>query len=341
MYQEQQPQRTWRDILRSMNAKEKQRLVKEMGIQSKTLDRWIHGQTDLPRLNRLRQLLTILPAEMRTSFIESVQQDPHFAKYANEIPLLTPRAEIPSAYYARIIRTYVSTPGSVRFTSVCQLALLQAVGLLDAEGRGLSMVILMCTPPSQGNKVRTLSQRFSLGTFPGSTVVEQKSFFLGAESVAGQAVITRGQFVIQDIYNSGDSGIYSIHQEKHNRSVAAIPLQTDGRIAGCVLILSAQPNFFTPARLAIIQQYCDLVAIAINEDEFYDPQQIALDFMPPFSVQQEYLPQFREHVSTIIRRSSIDGHPRNWLEVEREVRQRIEAELLEREAQERQRKGKQ
>jgi GAF domain len=339
MGQEQPQHKTWRDILRHLDAKEKQCVVREMGIERKTLDRRIHGQTTMPHLKQLRQLLASLSPDTRTHFIEAIQQDPHFAKYMSELSLLAPPAEIPSAYYAQIMRTFLSTPQSVRFTAISHLALLQAIGLLDREGRGSSITILKCTSPSQGNKVRTLSQQCTLGTFPWSPVIEQHNFFLGAESLAGHAVMTQKACTINDVHTESRPTIHQVYQDEYVKSMAAVPLQAQGSIAGCVLVLSTQPNFFTPVCLALIQHYCDLITLAINEDELYELQQIALDFMPPISVQKEYCARFREQVSQLIRESQHVGSSRHWLEIEREVRQCIETALVERKTSDRTRKN--
>ncbi len=324
---EQRPQ-TWRELLSSLSMEERKRIVNALGIQNKTMERWIRGQTGHPHPNRMRQLFKVLPARTRALFIEFVQQDPAFSHAAN-IPLPGISTEIPSAFYSRVLEANVSTSRSLRFTSICQLVLLQAVRQIDPDRLGLYMVILKCTPPAHGKKVQSLCQYFSLGTLPWSTIVEQKSVFLGAESVVGQAVMTHRPFVFQDIHGDGDLDILSVYQNEHPASVVALPIKKNGRIAGCLLVLSTQPNFFTPNRLKIIQQYCHLVVIAIEDDEWYEQQQIELRLMPPLRVQQEYLAQFQKRVSTAIKQAHRDGHPKNWLEAEREVQQRIEAELLE------------
>src|SRR5438477_11338232 len=98
---------TWRELLNSLDVQEKRRIISLLGIQEKTWERWISGQTELPRMNKIQQLFTILPAKTRRLFIESVQQDPDFSRYAAEIPLLTPRTTIPSTFYSRIIQANV------------------------------------------------------------------------------------------------------------------------------------------------------------------------------------------------------------------------------------------
>lgn len=329
MQQGQPKPRTWRELLSNLSAEEKRRIIDELGIQSKTLGRWIRGQTELPRPGRIRQLLNILPPGTRTLFIESIQEDPNFSRYASEISPPSSKVEIPSTFYSRILEANVITPANLRFTTICQLILLQIVRQLDLDHLGLSVIILKCTPPAQATRVRTLYQQASLGTPPWNTVIEQKSFFLGAESLAGQAVMTHRPIFMQDIRGDGDPALLSAHWDEYTVGAGAFPIEKNERVAGCLLIRSTQGDFFTYRRLTLIQQYCHLLVIAIDDGEFYEPQQIELRLVPSIEVQQAYLAQFHKWVSTVIKQAHVSKQPKNWLEAEREVRQHIEAELLE------------
>ena len=53
---------TWREFLGQLirDSQEKQRIAAELGINSATLVRWVHNETD-PRPQNLRQLLKALP----------------------------------------------------------------------------------------------------------------------------------------------------------------------------------------------------------------------------------------------------------------------------------------
>ena len=324
----QQGPQTWRDLLRSLSSEEKRTITNALGIRSKTLERWINGHTDLPRLYTLRRLLPLLSTEQRAQFILLIQQDQHISQHAENLLLPGLQRGIPSTFYARVLEANMVTPDHLRFTTICQLVLLQAVGQLDPNYLGLSITILKCTPPSQGKKIRTLSQQSSLGTLPWNTVIEQKSYFLGAESIAGQAVITGGLFVVQDIRNHNDPGIIPIHQDGHVLSAAAIPLQRDERIAGCLLVKSTQTNFFAPSLIKLIQQYSYLLTIALRDDELYEREQIDLQLIPSITEQQYYLAHLRDRISTVIKHSYLAGHAKTWLQADLEIRQQIESELL-------------
>lgn len=320
---------SWRELLGSFDTEERRRIIEALGIQDKTFERWIHGYTNFPHLSRIRQLLAILPAQARACFIECVQQDPHFSKYAADIALPDSRQEIPSTVYARILEANVVTPEALHFITLCQLVLLEMVRQLDREGLGVSVTILTCTPPRPGKQVRTLSQRFSLGTSPWNTIIEQKRFFLGAESIAGQAVIQRCPVVREDYRHlAADESLYS-SQDLHTMSSAGVPFERGERVAGCFFVLSTQPSFFTEDCLTLIQHYCHLLAIALNGHEWYERQQIELHVLPPIQAQQDILSQFHEQLALAMKRRSVSGEDTNWLEAEREACQRLEDACIE------------
>ncbi len=53
MQQEQHRPRTWRELLNSLDTQEKRRIITLLGIQEKTLERWISGKTELPRMSKI------------------------------------------------------------------------------------------------------------------------------------------------------------------------------------------------------------------------------------------------------------------------------------------------
>ena len=157
---------TWRDILGELNGVERKRLVDALGIQNKTLERWIRGETALPQLDRLRNLLAALPIRIRKRFIDSIRQDPRFSKHLAELPLEEETYDIPSVIYARILEANVKTPKDLRFSSLCQLILLESVGQLDIDRVGISVSILTCTPPHAGRGLLQQRAKLCRGAYP-------------------------------------------------------------------------------------------------------------------------------------------------------------------------------
>jgi GAF domain len=318
---------SWRDLLSSLEVEEKRRIIKALGIQEKTWERWVRGNTALPHLGRIRELLRVLPTNTQAQFLACLERDPKFAKY--EIDQLIPakRRDISSTFYSHFLEANVVTPEPLRFMTLCQLILIEMVGHLDPDSCGIYVAILRCTPPVSDQSVRTQSQYLALGTPPWSKVLQFQHYFLGAESLAGRAILTLRPYVLQDPHCPEEWKLLSVYQDGHTASGAAVPILKQGQSAGCFVILSAQPNFFTAHVLTILQRYCELMAIAMRDDEWYTPGQFALHVMPPASTQQAYLASFFNRVSMQCKNQA-DGPLANSLQAERVVSQQIEAELI-------------
>ncbi len=318
---------SWRDLLKNLEVEEKRRIIKVLGIQEKTWERWVRGNTALPHLGRIRELLRVLPTNTQVQFLACLERDPKFAKY--EIDQLIPakRRDISSTFYSHFLEANVVTPEPLRFMTLCQLILLEMVGHLDADRNGIYVALLRCTPPVSGQPVRTLSQYLALGTRPWSSVLQFQHYFLGAESLVGRAILTLRPYVLQVPHCPEEWKLLSVYQDEYVASGAAVPILKQGQIAGCFVILSAQPNFFTTHALTILQRYCELTAIAMRDDEWYAPEQFALHVMPSASTQQTYLACFFDRVSMLCKNPA-DGSLADCLQAERTVSQQIEAELV-------------
>ncbi len=205
--------------------------------------------------------------------------------------------------------------------SISSLILQQALSQLDPGRAGLAITIVRCMASSGRRKIRSLRESVGKGTPPWAGDLEQKGMFLGAESLAGYVVTTCHEAQIQNILE--DKSLPA-HQVEHEISAAAHPILYTGRIAGCVLISSTQPDYFiSPARNALIGNYANLLALAIEPEEFYDPQDIELMIMPLHSVQKNYFATFRQRVTQSLTKMSM-----NNLQAEQYVWEQLEEELL-------------
>ena len=221
----------------------------------------------------------------------------------------------------------MATPEPLRFMTLCQLILIEIVGHLDPDRNGIYVALLRCTPPVSDQRVQTLSQYLALGTPPWSNVLQFQHYFLGAESLADQAILTLRPYVLQAPRSPEEFPLLSVYQNEYTESGAVVPILKQGKSAGCFLILSTQPNFFTAHALTILQRYCELMAIAMRDDEWYTPEQFALHVMPSASTQQVHLASFFDRVSMRCKNPA-SGPLTNCLQAERAVSQQIEAELV-------------
>ena len=325
MIQREQPQ-SWRELLDSLSNDEKKFMIRELGIQSKTWNRWVQGKTDLPRPERIRQILHYLTSEQRLLFLKLLQRDPAFStKNVADMSLSHVKTEIPPAFYSRILEANYVQHGMNRLTTTSQLILLGAMRQLDPNNLGLSIVILKCTTPAQGRSpVRSLYHQSSLGTAPWNEVIEQKNFFVGSESLPGQALQKGHTVVLSEAAEDLRSSL-SVYYDTMTCSAAAVLIQKEGKVAGCCLLRTTQERFFTAERLLLINDYVRLLATAIDEHEFYGADQLALGPMPSLDIQLNYVSSFHQRLASLARYEYYASH---LMDAECEVRRMLEAELL-------------
>jgi len=316
---------TWRELLGWImsDPEEKQRIVEELGMRTISVSRWVTGEADpLPR--NLRRLLDALPQHREILYDLISEEYPNFSDPETD----SSSKEIPAEFYARVLTSLASNAPTLRFWSIGNLILQQALGQLDPDRLGMAVTVARCMPPSYGQKVRSLRESIGMGTSPWAGDLEQKAMFLGAESLAGYVATSCRPAVNQNIRD--EPSLLPTHQVEGEISAAIYPILYTGRSAGCLLVSSTQPNhFLLQARLTLIQQYADLIALAFEPEEFYEPQDIQLRVMPSHSRQKLYFADFRQRVANTMQESTDTDRPLNNIEAEQLVWQQLEEELIE------------
>ncbi len=323
--------KTWRELLGEIirNPEDRTRLAAQLNVNPATLWRWATN-TSNPRLNEIRALLRVLPAKQAllldlfgTDNSELVlgKAPPSFEKRP---PGEKKREFIPSSFYANTLRAARDAPQ--RFWTICSLILHHMLTQLDPQQKGMEIVVAQCMPAREG-KVRSLRELIGQGTPPWSnSYPEEKSMFIGAESLGGYAVTHGHWVVIPDVRGQGN--VRPIKNVLYEVSLAAFPVVLEGNIAGCILVSSTQVGYFTEERLHLLDDYADLMRLAFCDTDYHPLSSIELGIMPPWNIQKRYFTSFREQIAELIRdaRQSeqlLDAHT-----AEQMVRQQLEDELL-------------
>ncbi len=296
---------TWRELLGTIisDPQEERRLIDLMGIRPITLLRWVQNKTE-PRPYFLRQLLDALP-QYRDSLLPLMEKE--FPGVSGLVEDEVPK-EIAASFYTHVLETYVATPPSLRFWSICPLILQHILEHLDPEQRGMELLVVRCMPPAgQDQKIHSLREYVALGTPPWQTDLEERNLFLGAESLAGYAVSSCHTAVIQNL------------QQDHRLA---------SHIAGCLLVSSTQPQYFHRPRLAVLKQYTNLLVLAFQTEEFYDPALIELHMMPSQRMQQPYFATLRQRVADVLAQARARQQSLTSQQAEHLARQQLEQELL-------------
>jgi transcriptional regulator with XRE-family HTH domain len=318
---------TWRSLLKSIisDPHERQRLAEELGIKPITLSRWTNDESD-PRPQNLRHLLTALP-QQREQMLELIREEHGFEEFTNA-GFDDSAIDIPSAFYNRVFAARASIVESLRFWSICNLILQQAIGQLDPDRLGIAINVVRCMTPSPADyKVHSLRESVGFGTHPWSGDLEQKAMFLGAESLCGYVATSCRPATNQNIDEV--LSLIPAHKTEHEKSASVHPILFAGRLAGCLLVSSTQYNYFLPqSRLALIENYANLLALAFEPEEFYEPQDIELFVMPNQEEQKKYFSNFRQRVAKTMIDGARNKQPVNNIQAEQIVWQQLEEELL-------------
>jgi len=151
--------------------------------------------------------------------------------------------------------------------------------------------------------------------------------FLGVESLAGYAITRLGCTIVS---NRAASTFFPIHWTEYEQSAVAVPIMRQGKVAGSLLAASAVPDYFLqddlPSR--VLERYANLIALMFGEEEFYDPNEIALCCMPSYELQTPYFRDFSRLVSQQFRLAQVRGSYYTLEEARRQVWREIEEELI-------------
>lgn len=190
----------------------------------------------------------------------------------------------------------------------------------------MSIVVARCMPALPEKGMRSLRECLGRGTAPWPESLNQQMVFLGAESLAGTAVSSGHMQVNQALKkNYGQlPGYYSQWEE----SAVAAPIMRAGCVSGSLSVASAQPEFFVPQRLDLIEQYAELLPLIFAPEEFIEMERCHLQIMPQASYQSELLATFRRRLYELMRVNVQAKEPLSLLEIEQAVWQQLEEELL-------------
>jgi transcriptional regulator with XRE-family HTH domain len=321
-----QKTRTWRELLGELikRPQERQRIAEALNVSPVTLNRWVQRETN-PRLESLRRLLSVVP-EHRQSLLELIEEEfPGFAPRQLEVEQQGASLSIPPEFYKRVLHTLTALPSSLRFASLCDLILQQALEQLDPQRLGMAIMVACCMPPVDG-RIRSLRERTGRGTPPWRHDLEQQGILLGAESLAGHALSIAHYEVNQTLNEPSNRGPgYGAEWEE---SAVAVPILHLGKVAGSLLVSSTQPNYFSTTLVALVESYAELLALAFDPEDFYELDCVGLALLPTRNKQLPYLVTFARQVAEIMTQAMRKERPINISQAQLLVWQRIEQGLV-------------
>ena len=324
----------WRELLADIlrQPREKQLLLDELKVRSITLTRWVNGETE-PRQQNLQQLVKAL-----TRYCDYLPELLKDEKKTGDLSLLLTKSErisskIPSEFYSRVLASRANTPDHMRFWTIANMILRQAMDQLDPSQQGIAMWLTRCMrfgkegEPEKNSTVRSL--RLTLGYHTNKPLdhMEQEGMFLGIESAEGEALIMGHPIVYQ---NLRQAGLLTPKTPVIDHCCAAIcPIVYQGHVAGTFSVASSHEDFFLlPERATLVQQYSELLALAFGANEFIARQNIILSVMPDFNLQSRHFAGFRQRVAAVMIEKLNLGQSISHAEAENIIWGNLEEELL-------------
>src|SRR5574340_246043 len=317
-----QEETTWRDLLGSIiqDPQERRRLANELGVNPVTLTRWVHNESS-PRPQSIQRLLHALPEHRQELLNQLLDEFGEFIPETEDSLTGGLQYKIPSEFYMRVLRTRATIPQILRYSSLCDLILQQALEQLDPNRTGMAITVVRCMPPTSDKKIRSLRESVGRGTSPWDSNLDQQAILLGAESLAGNAVLLARLVVNQNL--SEEQSLSPGYHGQYEESAAAAPVMLEGRVSGCLLVSSSQSYYFHQSRQALLESYADLVALAFEAPEFYDTSQVELGLVPFQKVQKLYLSSFRQRLSETMVQAAKNRRPLSIFEAEQIVWQQF------------------
>lgn len=316
------------EIVRRRTAKEKQHLYAAVGVSRTTFQRWRTGE-NIPDAAHIYLLMNAVTEEERDHLHMLMLDDPKVRSLLpTDAALLEGRLadRIPLEVYEEVLRIGRDTPD--RFWLLCSTILSHALSQLETHPAltGVEIEVARCMPPREDGKIRSMRAYASLGSPPWRRDLHTQDTFLGAESLAGYAVMRRHGIMIPD--SREKELVAPIHHEEDKLSCVTFPIMREGCSAGALIVSSAASNFFTQEKLTLIEKYADLIRLAFYDQEFYPFAIIDLALMPPLSVQKQHFSTFRQRVNDEYKRLVRELSLEELTQVEERVRVQLEGELL-------------
>ena len=317
---------TWRSLLGTIisDPQEKQRLATAIGVSPFTLTRWVTSESS-PRQESLPRLVKGCLPEYASLLSSLIAQEWEGFSLTNAAANQRTAETVPVEVYADVLAIKASSFRHTRFCSIYQRLVPAMLEQLDPCHVGMGASIFACTRPAEGQPVRSLRVVGGDGTRP----LKQKTsgaviYLVGLESLAGYAVTHSRLLSLQHM---DDSRLPSLKIAGVESEVAC-PVKEDNRTAGCLSVVSTQPDSFLQSQLSLIESYANLLALAFTEEQFYEAERIHLGILPDQQTQRLSFSNFQERVQWLMNEAVRNQQSLNFTEAEHRVWQQLEEELL-------------
>jgi transcriptional regulator with XRE-family HTH domain len=258
------------------------RLAREIGVSDNTVYRWINGTSE-PRASHMQKLLEALPrAHQPQGFPAST---PGASAPVRGAFQASAHWDVPREIYRRVMeQAAITVDDASRRWHIVETIFEYALLHLDPDRKGMALTYARLMPPREDGTIHSLYEAEMRGQSPWPFALDFKAY-LGSTTLAGTAAM------LQRVYTwsrKDEETRHPIGLDEHECSSCAAPVMRGGRLAGVLIVSSAQDDFVAhPAVPRAIGEYAHLLAAGMLDSEFYPVSLIRLVPMPELKWQRE------------------------------------------------------
>lgn len=257
------------------------RIAREIGVSDNTVYRWINGTSE-PRLSHMQRLLEVLP--------HANQAQPPLSGPSAPIPgrglfSQSSRWDVPKEIYRRVMeQAAITVDDASRRWHIVETIFEYALLHLDPDRHGMALTYARLMPPREDGTIHSLYEAEMRGQTPWAFSLDFKAY-LGSTTLAGTAAMLQRVYTWskQDEETRNPIGL-----DENEHSSCAAPVMRGGRLAGVLIVSSAQDDFVRhPAVPRAIGEYAHLLAAGLMDSDFYPVELVKLVPMPELKWQRE------------------------------------------------------
>ena len=217
----------------------------------------------------------------QNSIVSSVPQEPFFEQQGEQFPVV---GKVKKDIYRSVLELLDTAPDEeARRWQIMTAVLEYAITQLDAERRGIAITYATLMPV-RADGIHSLYEVTMRGTEPWPFSFESPAY-LGSTTLAGAAAMNQ-RLLTWDTLDEAVRSQFEV--DEYEKSACACPVTRVGRIAGVLIVSSAQSSFFSSTAVCqAVVEYARLLSLAFRDDMFYSYSDLRLVPMPLLKMQRE------------------------------------------------------
>jgi transcriptional regulator with XRE-family HTH domain len=257
------------------------RIAREIGVSDNTVYRWINGTSE-PRASHMQQLLEALSHSYQSLTTPSGPLTLTNGRSALHQP---GRWDVPKEIYRRVMeQAAITVDDASRRWHIIETIFEYALLHLDPDRHGMALTYARLMPPREDGMIHSLYEAEMRGQEPWPFALDFKAY-LGSTTLAGSAAMLQRVHVWS---KKDDEARHPVGLDENEHSSCAAPVMRGGRLAGVLIVSSAQDDFVRESAVPrAIGDYAHLLAAGLQDADFYPVSLVRLVPMPELKWQRE------------------------------------------------------